>query len=153
MNKISIPIDSEIIAEFFLRSGPKANICNWIEDIIMDYLERTKNDDGWQEGYYEYIEKQESYKDYGDPDEGYQWKQLFLPNGTKIFMPLRQKKYQAIVEHGKFIFNGIKSSPSKFANSVAGHNRNAWLDLYIKRPKDVEPVLADRLRLRHQTVS
>jgi len=146
MNKISIPIDSEIIAEFFLRSGPKVDISNWIENIIMDYLERTENDDGWRGEYYEYIDSKNSNKDYGDPSEGFQWKQLFLPNGTKIFMTFGQKKHQAIVKHGAFIFNGITSSPSQFAKSVAGHSRNAWRDLYVKRPKDVEPVLADRLR-------
>ena len=147
MNKIAIPIDSEIIGELFLRSGPKANVSDWIEDIIMDYLERTESDDGWREEYYEYIEKQQSYEDYGNPSEGYQWKQLFLPNGTKIFMTFGQKKHQAIVKHGAFMVDDATSSPSQFANSVARHSRNAWRDLYIKRPKkDVEPVLADRLR-------
>lgn len=146
MNKIAIPIDSEIIGELFLRSGPKVDVSGWIENIIMDYLERTQSDDGWREEYYEYVEKQLSYKEYGNPSEGYQWKQLFLPNGTKIFMTFKQKKHQAIVKHGAFIFDGITGSPSEFANKVAGHRRNAWRDLYIKRPKDVELVLADRLR-------
>jgi hypothetical protein len=146
MDKIAVLIDSEIIYELFLRNGPKADISGTIEDITMNYLERTENDVGWSEEYYKYIEKQQSYENYGNPGEGYQWKQLFLPNGTKIFMTFEQKKYQAIIKHGAFIFDGTTGSPSQFANSVAGHSRNAWRDLYIKRPKDVEPVLADRLR-------
>jgi hypothetical protein len=38
-------------------------------------------------------------------------------------------------------------SPSEFANQVAGGtNRNAWRDLWIKRPHDSEFHLADDLR-------
>lgn len=149
MNKIAIPINSEIIGELFLRSGPKSDVNGWIENIIMDYLERTEGDDGWREEYYEYIEKQQSDEVYGSPSEGYQWKQLFLPNGTKIFMTFGQKKHQAIVKHGAFTFNDTTGSPSQFAIFIAGHSRNAWRDLYVKRPKDVEPVLADKLRWLH----
>jgi len=146
MNKIAIPIKSDIIGELFLRSGLKIDVSGLIEDIIMDYLERTEGDDGWKEEYYEYIEKQREHEDFGDPREGYQWKQLYLPNGTKIYMTFNQKKHCALIKHGEFHFNDKTDSPAQFANSVAGHSRNAWRDLYVKRPKDTEWVLADRLR-------
>ena len=57
MTQIPIPLDSELVGELFLRVGPKADISGWIENIVRDYLERTSNDDGWNDEYYEYLNK------------------------------------------------------------------------------------------------
>ena len=70
MTTIAIPIDSEIIGEMFLRTGPKANITDWVENILTNYLERTA-DDEWSEAYYDYREKQSEVEnfasEFGDP--------------------------------------------------------------------------------------
>jgi hypothetical protein len=146
MDKIAIPINSEIVGELFLRSGPETDVSGWVEDVLTDYLARTESDDGWREDYYNYIERQRGNEEYGNPAGGYQWKQLFLPNGTQVYMSFNQKKHYAFVKHGQFCFEGRTDSPSQFANSVAGHSRNAWRDLFIKRSKDNKWILADRLR-------
>jgi hypothetical protein len=149
MTKIPIPIDSELVGELFLRRGPKADISGWIEHVLQDYLDRTSNDDGWNEEYYDYLNKEVSQEEFGDPKDGCRWNPLFLPNGTQIYMLYKQEKSHAVVKFGKIHFNNKTYSPSELASAVAGNTkRNAWRDLYIKRPEDSEWSLADLLRRR-----
>lgn len=77
---------------------------------------------------------------------GYQWKTLFLPESTEIRMQYKGAYSYAKVEGDDIIFKGKQTSPSAMANSVAGGSRNAWRDLWIKRPADREWRLADDCR-------
>lgn len=151
--KIAVPIDSEIIGELFLRRGPKADISAWIEDVVWNYLERTAEDDEWEEAYYEYRLKETGSKnfkaEFGDPKQGYFWVPLFLPNGTSIRMEYKRETHYASVKFGKLIYKDQSFSPSELAGYIAsGTNRNAWRDLVIKRPGDAEWTLAADLRKR-----
>lgn len=156
--KIAVPIDSEIIGELFLRRGPKANISRWIEDVVLDYLERTADEAEWDEAYYEYRLRESGTKDftaeYGNPKEGYYWSPLFLPNGTSVRMEYQRETYYAAIKFGKLMFKDESYSPSELARFIAvgkqgkGTSRNAWRDLLIKRPGDTEWTLADDLRKR-----
>lgn len=81
--------------------------------------------------------------------QGYQWKNLFLPAGTQIRMQYKGEYSYAKVEGDAVIFNGKSISPSILANTIAGGSRNAWRDLWVKRPGptgDKEWTLADELR-------
>jgi len=153
MAQIAIPIDSEIIGEMFLRSGPNADITAWIENVVSDYLDRTVNDE-WSEAYYTYRESQTDSKnfieEYGDPKGGYHWAPVFLPNGTHIRMEYKKEISQATVKNNKIDYKGKNYSPSELAREIAaGTSRNAWRDLLIKRPgKDTDWCLADDLRRR-----
>jgi hypothetical protein len=78
---------------------------------------------------------------------GYQWKILRLPPGTKVRMKYKGVTHHASVDGDDFIYEGKKTTPSEFANQVAGGTaRNAWRDLWIKRPEDRDFRLADDLR-------
>lgn len=77
---------------------------------------------------------------------GYQWKSLFLPNGTQIRMQYKGTYFYAKVEGDEVMFHGKPSSPGSLANMIAGGSRNAWRDLWIKRPDDKEWTLADDCR-------
>ena len=152
MPTVAIPIDSEIIGELFLRAGPKADISDWIENVVRDYLERTA-DDQWSDAYYAYREQQTGVEDFvaefGDPKGGYHWAPLFLPNGTLIRMDYKKDVFNAAVRNNKIEFKGECFSPSELARIIAsGPSRNAWRDLLIKRPGDTEWQLADDLRRR-----
>jgi hypothetical protein len=148
MAQIAIPINSEIIGELFLRKGPKTDLSSWIENIIEDYIDRTADDSGWSEEYYDYLSEQNVSDEFGDPNDGYHWNPLFLPNGTSIYMIYKGEKSLAKVKFGKIHFNDETYSPSEFARTIAqGTSRNAWRDLYIKRPKDTEYALAYSLRI------
>ena len=78
--------------------------------------------------------------------QGYQWKTLFLPNGTEIRMQYKGAYSYANVEGDSIIFKDKAISPGSLANTIAGSSRNAWRDLWIKRPEDKEWKLADDCR-------
>lgn len=77
---------------------------------------------------------------------GFQWKSLFLPEGTQIRMQYKGSYSYAKVEGDEVIFNGKAISPASLANTIARGSRNAWRDLWIKRPGDKEWKLADDCR-------
>ena len=147
MSQISIPISSELIGELILRKGPKTDVSTWIENIVEDYLNRTSDDGGWSEEYYDYRAEQQVSEEYGDPKDGYHWHPLFLPNGTSIYMIYYGEKSYAKVKFGKIHFKEKTYSPSELSRTIANKtSRNAWRDLYIKRPKDSEWTKAEILR-------
>ncbi|MGF6936987.1 hypothetical protein OKW41_006149 [Paraburkholderia sp. UCT70] len=77
---------------------------------------------------------------------GYQWKSLFLPEGTEIRMQYKGAYSYAKVEGDEIIYNGKSISPGSLANTIASSSRNAWKDLWVKRPDDKEWRLADDCR-------
>jgi hypothetical protein len=79
-------------------------------------------------------------------DRGYQWKDLFLPHGTQIRMQYKGKFHYAKVEGDDIFYEGKSISPGSLANTIAGTSRNAWRDLWIKRPEDKVWKLASECR-------
>ncbi len=77
---------------------------------------------------------------------GYQWKTLFLPDGTELRSWSYGEHNYARVIGDEIIHKGKTVSPNQFAQSFARSFRNAWTDLYIRRPEDKQFQLADRLR-------
>jgi hypothetical protein len=77
---------------------------------------------------------------------GYQWKSLFLPDGTVLRSWSYGENNYARVEGDLIIHEGKAVSPNQFAQSFARTTRNAWTDLYIRRPEDKQFKLAYRLR-------
>ena len=77
---------------------------------------------------------------------GYQWKSLFLPDSTEVRMQYKSDWYYAKVEGDKLVYEGATITPGRLANTIAGSSRNAWRDLWIKRPADSEWLLADDCR-------
>jgi hypothetical protein len=82
---------------------------------------------------------------------GYQWKNLFLPDGTQIRMPYKGTFHYAKVEGDQIIYQGTSISPASLANKIASSSRNAWRDLWIKRPEDKEWTLANNCRRDTET--
>jgi len=84
----------------------------------------------------------------GDPASirGYQWKSLFLPEGTQLRSWSYGEHNYALVVGDQIIHNGKSVSPNQFAQSFARSTRNAWTDLYVRRPEDKQFKLACRLR-------
>jgi hypothetical protein len=78
---------------------------------------------------------------------GYQWKSLFLPEGTEIRSWSYGEHNYARVEGDEIIHKGKSVTPNEFAQSFARSMRNAWLDLHIRRPEDKQFKIAHRLRL------
>lgn len=81
------------------------------------------------------------------PDmRGYQWKMLFLPEGTCLQSWSYGEHNYARVVGDEIIHDGRSVTPNQFARSFARTQRNAWRDLYVKRPGDKNWQLASRLR-------
>lgn len=148
--KISIPISAEIIYEMLLRKGPEQDIPSWIEDVVRDYLDRTEDDSDWNDEYYDYLERRKGEEDfkekYGDATKGYRWQDLYLPNGTHLYMNYKREKHYAIVKHEKIFYENDSFSPSQLVRKITNTTRNAWRDLYIQYPNKNEWKLADVLR-------
>jgi hypothetical protein len=77
---------------------------------------------------------------------GYQWKQVFLPNGTLLRTVFNGKNHHCMVEDDHILHEGRAVSPSGFVNAVGGIRRNAWKSLWILLPDDTSWQLADSLR-------
>ncbi|GEM_PF-742801 len=83
---------------------------------------------------------------------GYNWKSVFLPHGTEIRMRYRSAYKYAKVEGDEVLYEGQPTTPGRLANAIAGSSRNAWRDLWIRRPGECEWTLADTLRPETQAV-
>jgi hypothetical protein len=77
---------------------------------------------------------------------GYQWKSLFLPEGTILRSWSYGEHNYARVEGDKIIHDGESVSPNQFARSFARTARNAWFDLSVRRPGDRQFKMACVLR-------
>jgi hypothetical protein len=79
--------------------------------------------------------------------DGYWWKSVFLPTGTKLKLIYRGKRYSAEVTANGVIFDGKTMSPSNFVVQATGTTRNAWRDIDVLFPESQAWVLADKLRV------
>ena len=72
----------------------------------------------------------------GEPDapRGYQWKSLFLPDGTWVRMAYRGDHEYAHVEGDRLMYKGRPTTPNKFASDHTNTVRNAWHDISIRLP-------------------
>jgi hypothetical protein len=82
---------------------------------------------------------------------GYQWKQLFLPNGTLLRTIFNGTNFHCLVEGDRIRYNGEIISPSGFANAVGGVRRNAWKVIWLLFPNSPVWKLAGALRARKIT--
>jgi hypothetical protein len=82
---------------------------------------------------------------------GYQWKHLFLPNGTLLRTIFNGRNFHCLVEDDHVRYNGEIISPSGFANAVGGVRRNAWKVIWILFPNSSVWKLAGTLRTKKNT--
>jgi hypothetical protein len=67
---------------------------------------------------------------------GYQWKTVFLPEGTVLRSWSYGEHNYAKVEGDRIICKGRTVSPNQLAQHFGRSTRNAWNDLFIRRPGD-----------------
>ncbi len=79
-------------------------------------------------------------------DAGYQWKQVFLPDGTRLRAKFGRETWHATVQEGQIKFGEHLVSPSCFANLHGSGNRNAWKAVWLRFPGTEQWVLADTCR-------
>lgn len=132
--QISVPMDTGLFLTLvdFLRSNgdPRDPV-----DVVSSAVEYWLDNASWKK---ELLTTSST--------RGYQWKSLFLPDATEIRMQYKGTYFYAKVEGDEIIYDGKPISPGSLANTIASSSRNAWRDLWIKRPKDSEWRLADECR-------
>ncbi len=79
---------------------------------------------------------------------GFQWKKLFLPNGTLLRTIFKGTNHHCLVEGDRIRYNGMDTTPSGFANVVGGSNRNAWKVIWLLFPNTQTWKLAADIRPR-----
>ena len=79
-------------------------------------------------------------------EAGYQWKQVFLPEGTRLRASFGRQSYFATVVGMEIKYDGHAVSPSCFANLHGSGNRNAWKAVWLRLPGSDEWLLADVCR-------
>jgi hypothetical protein len=77
---------------------------------------------------------------------GYQWKSLFLPEGTLVRFDYRWQTYQAEVRGDHIVYQGRAYSPRQLLLYLTGTVRNAWRELWLRGPGDARWHLADTRR-------
>jgi hypothetical protein len=78
---------------------------------------------------------------------GYQWKRLFLPDGTLLRTIYKGRPRVAQVANDQVVFESAPISPNEFANSPGGAPRNAWKSVWLLFPGEREWKLADDCRV------
>ncbi|WP_229259681.1 hypothetical protein [Duganella aceris] len=79
-------------------------------------------------------------------ESGYQWKEVFLPEGTRLRASFDHKQYFAVVAGTEIEYGDHAISPSCFANLFGCGNRNAWKAVWLRLPGSTEWLLADICR-------
>ena len=79
-------------------------------------------------------------------ETGYQWKEVFLAEGTRLRASFDHKQYFAVVSGAEIKYGEYAISPSCFANLYGSGNRNAWRSVWLRFPGSTEWLLADVCR-------
>ena len=134
---ISIPIDTELfldLADFLKENGDPRDPVDMVSLAIEYWLQNAD------------MKKEDLLQQPKASSRGFIWKELFLPHGTEIRMTYKGTIYRANVVGDDFVYDGKPTSPGAMVNTVSGTSRNAWRDLWIKRPTDREWISAESLR-------
>ena len=126
-----LPPATELQLEEFLRkSGSSLSVTEALVAAVKLWIEREKAN--------------------AQPSRGYQWKMLFLPEGTRIRMQYEEDWHSAEVVGDDLMYRGRPVSPHQLTQAVAGDGRNAWRDLWIRFPGEKNWACAAQLRTRLQ---
>ena len=131
-SSVSVPIPTEQflhLASFLLSKDDPRDPVEVVSSAVQYWLDNAS----W---------KSELLSEVSSAIRGYQWKNLFLPQGTQIRMQYKGTYSYARVEDDEIVYRGKSISPARLANTIAGGSRNAWHELWIKRPQDKEWKLA-----------
>lgn len=138
--QVSVRLPSDILEELGALTGHRWN--SWeLEPIICDAIRGYMNPPA--------PATQEAAS--ANAEGGYQWKQLFLPAGTRLRASFGRVPYFAVVKDAEIRFGELAVTPSGFANLQGSGNRNAWKAVWLRFPGNEQWVLADVCRTKQKT--
>lgn len=134
---VALPPNTYVaLMDFLAESKLPDDPTDIIDTAVWYWIENA----GWKE------DMAPSQRAHRQPRQGYHWKTLFLPHGTKLRMRYRTDYHYAEVIEDDLVFDGEKVSPSEFTFKVTNTSRNAWRDIEVMRPNDSQWRVADILR-------
>lgn len=149
-----IPFPKELYHRILMRSGGVLDPALLAVDQVEGFIERNMWDSSFwtEEGLrlFKLESEASANANIGDTKRGYQWQQVFLPNGTDLRITYKNRNFYARVQHERIVEGKLMyASPSEWASKVADNtSRNAWRDVWIKRPVDRDWTFANSLRER-----
>ncbi|MDW7747019.1 hypothetical protein [Halomonas sp.] len=150
METIYIPFPKDLYDKIVIRSGGKVDPCILAVDQVEGFLDVNGLDPSFwtEEGLKAFEEEQAPNSHaYGDPSRGFQWKTLFLPNGAEVKMVYKGRTYHGVISHERVTDQDGSFTPAEWARKVANYTaRNAWRDIWIRKPGQAEWILADKAR-------
>lgn len=150
--KIGILIDAALHNELVLRTRKAADVTPLIEHALTTFLDRTTADSElWSDDYLASVEGVQvdvHREKYGDPNKGFRWQALLLPNGSRLKMTYKGQTAYAEICHQKLVYEGEDNlSPSSWVRRVANNtSRNAWNDVWVQLPGSTQWQLSDVMR-------
>lgn len=87
------------------------------------------------------------------PARGYQWKQLFLPEGTRLRMRSGDAWHTAEIVGDDLVYRDEAVSPNQMVHQITRDTRNAWLELWIRFPGEKGWTNAAKLRARQNELA
>ena len=150
-DKIAVLINSKLHNELVLRTRKSDDVTHFIEHAIESFLDNNvDNASLWSEEYLNELDERKAdgfSQKYGNPNAGYIWNWVVLPNGSRLKMTYKDKDHFAEVRFGKIMFENKEFSPSEWASKVANNtSRNAWRDIYVQTPEKNDWKLAEVMR-------
>ena len=149
---IYIAFPKHLYHKILVRSGGRLDPAILAADQVEGFIERNMMDSTfWSEEGLKQFEAEfqaMAKNNFGNPEMGYQWQQVFLPNGTKMRITYKNRNYFAQVQNERVVADGKKySSPSEWVSAKADNtSRNAWRDVWIMRPDESAWRFANTLR-------
>lgn len=149
MGIVSFPVrlPNEVLEELGTFSG--VHWCGWeIEPIICDAIR------AYMQPKPASPQQQAAVANAGNAvgDTGYQWKQVFLPEGTRLRASFGRVQYFAVVQGNEIRCGEQMLSPSAFANLRGSGHRNAWKALWLRFPGSEQWILADTCRAQQKAL-
>lgn len=71
----------------------------------------------------------------GGRDAGYQWGELYLPDGAELRLHFLGEWHYISVENGDLMYRGLPTSPRAWCLDVTGSVRNPWRDILVRRTR------------------
>lgn len=140
--QLSIPVETSTflrLVDFLREQGSDRDPVEAVEAAIFYWIDNAS----W---------KQEDLMPelYVSESHGFTWRYkdtyLFLPHETEIRMRYKDKYHYAKVDGDEINYQGKSVSPGSLTKEITGTSRNAWRDLWIRRPDSNEWELADQCR-------
>jgi hypothetical protein len=119
------------VLDMLAAQGNKRSLNELIEEVLQDWLAQTSRDDP---------------ETAHEAARGYQWKSLFLPDGTLLRFMVDGQYVEASVVGNEIRYQGWAYSPRQLIYHITGTVRNAWRTLWIRSPGDFRWHLADTRR-------